>query len=100
MNGRTNSYECRDLRHAWEHTNDVLGETKGGDLKSFDRHLVCMRCRVERIDTFLVGARWIAKQKSRYKYPEGYHIKGGISLPEVRYALFADMLKKKGRAAS
>lgn len=99
MSGRsTLSYECRDLRHAWDHTNDVIGKTRKGDIKSFDRVLTCLRCGVVRIDTFLVGARWIAKQKSRYKYPEDYHIKGGISLPEVRYALFKDLIEHRRSA--
>lgn len=82
------SLECRDLRHSWEHVGDTLTDTRQGNLRAFDRHLVCMRCATERIDSFVVGARWIGKTKSRYKYPKDYKIEGKISLPEVRYRLF------------
>lgn len=86
------SLPCRDLRHAWEHTGDTLTDTRNGNIRSFDRHLVCMRCATERIDTFMVGARWIGKTKSRYRYPDDYKIEGKVTLPEVRWRLFKNFI--------
>lgn len=66
---------CRDLRHAWV----VEGFFhKNGEVR---RRLNCLRCTMQRIDAMTIAGRRI---KNRYKQPEGYRIKGGVSFEAVR----------------
>ena len=83
------SAECRDLRHAWTHDGEtVLERSHGKDVRVYSRRLLCSRCGMLRTDVYEANGRSIDKVKTRYQYPEGYKVPGGVSVQEVRWALF------------
>ena len=79
---------CRDLRHAWESTGDTILIEQKGQVRHFARTLKCLRCETERIDEDKISNISLARVRSRYRYVEGYHIKGGLPIAEVRFRMF------------
>lgn len=91
----TVSFECRDMRHGWRNVGDAILVEKKGAVKVFSRTLECFRCQTIRVDTYqLIGHR-VEKVHTKYGYTQGYQIKGGIDLAEVRWRLFKDVQMKK-----
>jgi hypothetical protein len=85
------SITCRDLRHSWERAGDhVLIEQKG-QVRHFARTLECVRCECLRIDEYTISGFSLARVRSRYKYPEGYQVPGGLSTEKARFLLFSKM---------
>jgi hypothetical protein len=84
-------YVCRDIRHAWDHLGDVVLIEQNKQVRHFARTLVCLRCSTRRIDEYKVSSYALGRVRTKYEYPEGYHVPGGISVEEVRIALFKDM---------
>ena len=84
---------CRDLRHAWDWDTDSEVVRLGRHRREFTRHLVCLRCATTRTDTYEIGRNYVAKVHTRYGYPEGYKVPGGISVEAVRLELFTRMIK-------
>lgn len=82
---------CRDIRHGWEHDGDVILIEQNRKVKHFERTLVCRRCGTQRIDEYAISSRALARVRTKYRYPEGYHVPGGISVDEVRISLFKDV---------
>lgn len=94
--GLSVSSECRDLRHSWERTGDVVLLKQQGLVRHFARHLTCTRCETVRTDEYLINRTSVARVRTRYSYPDGYRVPGGIKVADVRFALFnnAPMIKK------
>jgi len=85
------SITCRDLRHSWERSGDhVLIEQKG-QVRHFSRTLECSRCETLRIDEYTMSSFSLARVRSRYKYPEGYQVPGGLPTEKARFILFSGM---------
>lgn len=86
------SLPCRDLRHGWERSNDlILIKDSRGNVRHFQRVLVCFRCGTERTDEYLMTATSLQKLRSGYRYPKGYQIPGGANLEKLRMELFQKM---------
>lgn len=69
---------CRDVKHAWDVT-DELHVTKnvGSKIKEVARLLTCLRCGMTRKDVFLPTAHGLEKVGMSYPdKPEGYGITG------------------------
>lgn len=81
---------CRDMRHAWDSRGDVVLIEQNGQIRHFARTLECMRCETARIDEYTISNFSLSRVRSRYRYSQGYHIKGGIPVDEVRFRLFRD----------
>lgn len=83
--------DCRDMRHAWARDDDEFTEHRGR-VREFSRVLVCMRCGTTRRDDFVVshqgGHHFITRVGARYRYANGYQIKGGVKIEEMRWDLF------------
>jgi hypothetical protein len=88
---------CRDLRHAWETSTDIILIEEKGQVRHFARTLVCLRCHTERIDEYKISNVALSRVRTRYVYPKGYQIKGGIPVAEVRFQMFrhAQMIPKE-----
>lgn len=86
------SIECRDLRHAWErHGTDAVLLQQEGQVRHFARHLHCLRCGTLRIDEYRISRIAIVRVRSRYQYPDGYQVNGGLTVAKARFLLFRDM---------
>lgn len=90
------SGECRDLRHSWERTGDVVLIEQQGQVKHFARTLQCSRCETVRTDEYKISMVSVARVRSRYSYPDGYRVPGGVKVADVRFAMFrnAPMIKQ------
>jgi hypothetical protein len=94
------SLECRDMRHAWMQVKDVVLTEKKGIVRIFTRTLRCLRCETERVDTYEVVSRSsnpsVAQRvdllHTKYKYPDGYQVKGRVNVSTVREMLWHDRL--------
>jgi hypothetical protein len=89
------SLECRDMRHAWRRVGDNILVERKGKIRVFTRTLECPRCETLRIDTYRITAQSVERVHSRYAYPKGYHVKGGLKVGDARYLLFKDMTFKE-----
>jgi hypothetical protein len=83
---KENFLDCRDLRHAWKRKFDDLD--KQGKYTDLTRTLVCVRCGTVRKDAYRVTKVSVTRMGSTYHYPEGYRVKGGLSIEEARLVLF------------
>lgn len=96
MQVSTESLECRDLRHSWKHYDDRLLERskKKWSLVRIERTLECERCGTQRIDQYIVSKLHVEKVNSKYRYPEGYIVKGGeMNVEKARVMLFSHFLE-------
>jgi hypothetical protein len=91
------SLECRDMRHAWSQKNDIVLSEKRGIVRIFTRNLICIRCGTERSDTYEVVRSQVALLHTKYKYPDGYHVNGGLSVSSARSLLWSTLIQN-GRA--
>lgn len=82
------SMECRDLRHSWEPVGDVILIEEMGQVRHFSRTLECSRCDTLRVDEYKISNFSLARVRSHYQYPEGYTIRGGIKIADVRFRMF------------
>jgi hypothetical protein len=91
------SLECRDMLHAWKGVGDVVLIEQQGQVRHFERKLRCMRCETLRIDEYTISRASLARVRSRYKYPEGYRVPGGLPVAKARWMIFnnADMRAKE-----
>lgn len=69
---------CRDMRHAWLVEEDFhVTVATGRRPQEIKRLLVCMRCAVEREETYHpVQGNGLERVHSHYRYPSGYQLKG------------------------
>lgn len=82
---------CRDMRHAWfPHGDNILIE-ESGQVRHFARKLVCARCETLRTDEYKVSRVAVARVRTKYEYPQGYQIKGGVRVADVRFAMFRNI---------
>jgi hypothetical protein len=79
---------CSDLRHGWNSVGDLVLLEQQGKVRVFQRVLECFRCLTVRTDTYRITPREITRVGSHYRYPEGYLIKGGVPVAEVRFLMF------------
>lgn len=79
---------CRDLRHSWEPAGDNILIEDRGQVKHFTRTLECMRCECQRIDEYKMSRIALVLVRTRYKYPFGYQVKGGLRVADARLMLF------------
>jgi len=88
---------CRDLRHGWDITGDTILIEQQGQVRHFSRTLTCARCGTQRIDEYKISNVALSRVRSRYVYVNGYHIKGGMPIAEVRFQMFkiAVMVQKE-----
>jgi len=89
------SLECRDMRHAWFAVKDVILTEKRGVVRIFTRTLRCTRCETERADTYEVVGSRVEMLHTKYKYPDGYQIKGRVSVSTVRSQLWKSLINGK-----
>jgi hypothetical protein len=82
---------CRDMRHSWVSKGDTVLIEQQGQIRHFARTLSCFRCGTERIDEYKISNIALERVRSRYRYVEGYHIKGGMPIAEVRFQMFRNM---------
>jgi hypothetical protein len=85
------SADCRDMRHRWERVGDYILIEERGQVRHFKRRLVCDRCGTTRTDEYKISRSAIARVKSYYEYVEGYQIKGGAKVADVRFIMFSQM---------
>lgn len=83
---------CRDLRHAWISVTDAVIIEVRGQVRHFTRTLRCTRCDTCRIDEYAISRRVLGRVRTRYVYPKGYHIDGGLPVDEVRFRMFNKMV--------
>ena len=88
------SLECRDMRHAWRRAGDNALVERSGKTRVFTRTLECPRCETLRIDTYKITASNVERVHSRYAYPKGYHVKGGLKVGDARFLLFKNLTFK------
>lgn len=81
---------CRDLRHSWESVGDNVLIEERGQVRHFSRTLECARCSTQRIDEYRMSRVALARVRSRYSYPQGYQVKGGLKVADARLALFSN----------
>jgi hypothetical protein len=81
---------CRDLRHSWEPSGDVVLLENKGRIKRFMRTLSCTRCATVRWDVYEMSGYAVVPQGTRYAYPQDYRVKGGMKASTARYLLFQD----------
>lgn len=79
---------CADMRHAWNPVGDNVLVQKHGRIRSFSRQLQCLRCATTRTDVYEVTRTSVNRVTSKYKYPQGYHVKGGLPVGTARLMLF------------
>lgn len=87
------SLECRDMRHAWSQKNDIVLSERRGIVRIFTRNLVCIRCQTTRSDTYEVVKSQVSLLHTKYKYPEGYHVTGGLSVSTARSLLWSTLIQ-------
>jgi hypothetical protein len=90
------SLACRDLRHSWDYYGDLVLTEQRGQVRTFKRTLICVRCGTRRIDTYRITRSRLERVRAQYKYATGYVQPGGLSISEARFALFneADMVSE------
>lgn len=81
---------CRDMRHAWFPQGDNVLIEEQGQVRHFKRVLQCVRCETVRTDEYKVSRVAVARVRTKYEYPQGYQIRGGARVADVRFALFRD----------
>ena len=82
--------DCRDLRHSWVRQSDEVLYDEG-NVALFTRTVECARCETLRVDTYKVpmgGRHLLVRVGSRYRYANGYMVKGGYDVAEMRWRLF------------
>jgi hypothetical protein len=68
---------CRDVRHAWDVTEDFhVTKHKASKVQEIRRVLVCLRCKCERHERYAVTKWGLDKVGQTYKHPDGYVIHG------------------------
>lgn len=85
---------CRDMRHGWNPVGDTVLLEKRGQIRTFSRTLECFRCSTVREDIYEITASGVARVRTAYRYPHGYHVKGGLPVSTVRYLLFKNATMK------
>jgi hypothetical protein len=86
---------CRDMRHAWRPVGDNVLVKKQGKVRTFSRVLECMRCETTRTDVYEITRTSVVRVHTKYGYPRGYHVKGGLPVGEARFMLFKDATMKR-----
>jgi hypothetical protein len=81
---------CRDLRHSWESIGDNVLIEDRGQVKHFTRTLECSRCECRRMDEYKMSRVALVLLRTRYDYPKGYQVKGGLRVSDARLMLFQD----------
>lgn len=75
------SGECRDLRHAWIHSDG------GREGRGWWRSFQCQRCKTIRTEHLTASGEFkrdaMGHKLANYTYPEGYVVPGGISDKEM-----------------
>lgn len=62
---------CRDIRHAWEVTEDFhVTKSKGSTVQEIRRVLTCPRCTAQRVERHHVTKWGLEKVAQHYVYPE------------------------------
>jgi hypothetical protein len=85
----TVSLECRDLSHAWMSAGDAVLIEQQGQVRHFERRLRCERCETMRFDEYTISNAALARIRSRYAYPDGYRVPGGLSVAKARWMKFS-----------
>ena len=89
------SFECRDIRHAWQRDRDVvlLADTTS-KISHFERVLVCERCGTERVDEFRMTSLALVRERTRYRYVKDYQVsEGRYPLEAARIQRFTELLQ-------
>jgi len=79
------------MRHGWKRVGDNVLIEQQGQVRHFERRLECFRCSALRIDEYKISRVSLARVRSRYVYPEGYRVPGGLSVAEARFRLFSQV---------
>ena len=87
----TVSLDCRDMRHGWQRAGDTVLIKQAGQVRHFERKLECFRCGCMRVDEYKITRVALERIRSRYVYPEGYRVPGGLSVADARFKLFSQM---------
>ena len=82
---------CRDMRHKWDQTGDIILIEEKGQVRHFKRRLECDRCGCVRTDEYKISRAALSRVRSSYEYPEGYRIPGGIKIADARFIMFSRM---------
>lgn len=66
---------CRDLKHAWEVTEDFHEVTDNRDTHAFiGREVSCIRCDTVRSERYQLTKDGLVRSGTSYLYPEGYKL--------------------------
>jgi hypothetical protein len=90
---------CRDMRHAWFPEGDYVLIQEQGQVRHFKRVLKCYRCETVRTDEYKVSRVAVARVKTKYEYVQGYQIRGGARVADIRFAMFRDAPMTKEESA-
>ena len=84
------SAECRDLRHAWFQDGDTVLTRRKGQVKTFERTIVCQRCGTSKVEQYRVTKRTVERESVRYTYADGYMLHGAerVTVADVRRWIF------------
>lgn len=87
---------CRDMRHKWDPAGDIILIEEKGQVRHFKRRLHCGRCGTIRTDEYKISRSALARVRSYYEYPNGYQIRGGVKIADVRFIMFsrAEMVRE------
>lgn len=68
---------CRDMRHAWEVSQDfhVVKQT-GTKVQHLRRTLSCLRCETLRNERYIISRYGVEKEGQSYTYPDQYQLEG------------------------
>lgn len=91
------SFECRDIRHSWQRSGDIvlLKDRSTNKVREFARTLACARCGTERIDEYRMTVNSLVRERTRYRYVTDYQHRGGrYPLEQARIERFTEDLGK------